>query len=90
MQASIGTRSTARGMNIICPTGGVMPAMVRLVTSTMPNFRITGTKIGVRMIRAAVPSTAVPSTISRALTSRSSSVGSEARPTIQVAMAGGC
>ena len=82
VNVSMRTRRTEQEMNIICPTGGVTPAMVRLVTRTMPkctgsmpNLVTTGTKIGVRMMSAAVPSTAVPSTISRTLISSSSSHG---------------
>ena len=83
-------------MNIICPTGGVTPAIVRFVTSTtpkctgsMPSLVRIGTKIGVMMISAEVPSTAVPSTISIRLISSSSVVGSLVRPTSQAAICGG-
>ena len=50
----MGTLSTWELTNIICPTGGVIPAIVRLVTRIMPkctgsipSLRMTGSSTGV-------------------------------------------
>ncbi len=72
-----------QAVNIIVPTGGVIPPTVRLITrirpkcsGSMPSLTTAGTSSGVSRISAAVPSISMPMASRPRLISKSSSSGS--------------